>query len=740
MAIQNQRVKTALFRVLPVLAALVVLLVALVLVSDVQRAGSGAHRSYLWVLVLTLLALAVLALSIVSRVASLLRKVRREEPGARLAARWVRNFLVFSLPPALIVYGFSVYFLTQTIDNWFDVGVEDALQDSLALGQAFLDERTLTARNQVQELADSLGNDPTPAGARNALLSAVAASGPRELALLGRSGSALTTAAYDPLAPVAGPPEDYALLQALERGEYAAAEPAGDGGLAVRVLQRLPTRIPGEERLLQAIYPLPGNLTALTDSIEAEYFQYRNVVYLRDSLKQSFILILTLVLLLTGLLAILAAISAARRMVDPLSDLALATRRVAEGELAQAVTAGGDDEIGFLSTSFNDMSRALVSASEAAERSRAQLQAQGDYLETVLGSLSAGVLTLDEDGTLVRVNPAAERILGIPPGAATGRSLFLLADSHEFLRPFAESIDRHRIRDHQGWQQELRLEREDGNLVLLTRGSALPGSEYQARGHVVVFDDVTVLNRAQRDAAWGEVARRLAHEVKNPLTPIRLAAERLRMKLTDKLAPADADMLDRSATTIVGQVEALRRLVDAFGDYAREPDMDRREVALDDLVRDVAHLYRESDPEGRLTLALCDGPEGLTADAGQLRQLLHNLLGNAREAARDAGDSRPADITVRTQTVQARGAPWLVLEVEDRGPGFPADVLERPFEPYVTHKAGGTGLGLAISRKIVLDHDGAIEISNTEAGGARVRVHLPLKHTAVGLGESAGLG
>jgi nitrogen fixation/metabolism regulation signal transduction histidine kinase len=302
-------------------------------------------------------------------------------------------------------------------------------------------------------------------------------------------------------------------------------------------------------------------------------------------------------------------------------------------------------------------------------------------------------------------------------------------ESHAFLAPFARSIDRHRGRDHQGWQQELRLDCEGSSLVLLVRGSALPGSDFHTGGHVVVFDDVTVLNRAQRDAAWGEVARRLAHEVKNPLTPIRLAAERLRMKLTDKLAPADADMLDRSATTIVAQVEALRRLVDAFGDYAREPDMERQDVALDDLVREVAHLYHESDPEGRLHLDLCAGPEGLTADPGQLRQLLNNLLGNAREAARDAGGSRAADITIHTEVVEARGAPWLVLEVVDQGPGFPTDVLEKPFEPYVTHKVGGTGLGLAISRKIVLDHDGAIEISNPDSGGARVRVHLPLKRT-----------
>jgi len=723
MALQNQRLKRALFRVFPIIAAMVVLLVSLVLVSDVQQQGEGASRRYLWVLVLTLLALTILVLSIISRVASLARKVRKEEPGARLAARWVRNFLVFSLPPALVVYLFSAYFLTRTIDNWFDVQVESALQDSLQLGQTFLDRRTLEVRNQVQRLADGINAADERNEIRGYLLGNVRSSGPVDLAMLASSGNTVVTASFDPLGRGPDQPGDYALLQALERGEYAAAEPTGDGGLMIRVLQRLPSAALGEIYLLQAVYPLPDQISALTGRIEAEYYRYRNVAFLRTSLKQSFLLILTLVLLLTVLLAILAALSAARRMVNPLSDLALATRRVAAGDLDQAVTPGPRDEVGFLAESFNEMSRALVNASDAAEQGRARLQAQGEYLETVLGSLSAGVLSLDRDGTLIRVNAAAERILGLPAGLGRGQSLDELTGSFPALLPLAESIDRHRARGHGTWQEEIRLDPQAGTLVLLARGSNLPDGEQGAAGTVVVFDDVTVLNQAQRDAAWAEVARRLAHEVKNPLTPIRLAAERLRMKLMDKLDSTDGAMLDRSASTIVSQVEALRRLVDAFGDYARAPELERQSIGLDELIREVVHLYREGDPSLQLELDLVDGPEGLFADEGQLRQLLHNLISNAKEAA---GEEAPAQLRITTQVETDNGSRWLELSVQDQGPGFPQAVLDQPFEPYVTHKPGGSGLGLAICRKIVTDHGGTITIENPSRGGARARIRLPL--------------
>ena len=740
-------------RTLPLAALLMALLIALFLVSGVQQqAGEGASTllddGYIWVLVLTLLALLILLWTIAQRLLSLLRQIRARKPGALLAARWVRNFLMLSLPPALIVYFFSAWFLSSSIDSWFDVEVERALSDSLALGQQFLGTRTLEVRNQLRETAAGL-QDLQEGGEflRAELLSQVRTSGPVELTVLETDGTLVATANIDALTSPADRAGDFALLQAVDRGEYAAAEPIAGNGLHIRVLLSLEPRYPGDsKRILQAIYPLPADITALTGSIEQEYHRYQNVSYLRQSLKQSFLLILSLVLLLTILLAILAALTAARRMVAPLSRLSSATQRVAAGDFDagdfsatdantgvfdRAVKAGAEDEIGFLLSSFHDMTQALKQASLSAEQSRAELQAQGDYLETVLANLSSGVLTVDAKENVVRANRACREILGLPPltgvDSTANQSLETLQRQAPWLQPFIAAIRHQNRRGSSAWQQEIRMERERSRLVLLARGTNLqpPGTDGQPAGHgqVIVFDDVTVMNQAQREAAWAEVARRLAHEVKNPLTPIRLAAERLQMKLAGKLHGAEAEMLDRASATIVAQVEALRTLVDAFGDYASEPVLSRAPLKFDALVAEVVALYQEGDTTALFKLDLVPGPEGLLADGGRLRQLLHNLIGNAREVA----GSTPASIHLSSQTISVENRSWLQFAIRDEGPGFPAAVLARPFEPYVSHKAGGSGLGLAISRKIVAEHDGRITLDNPPQGGARVTVLLPLE-------------
>jgi nitrogen fixation/metabolism regulation signal transduction histidine kinase len=733
-----KRTRRFLFRTLPLAALLAALLVSLFLVSGVQQEGGDASLNdrYLWVLIVTLLALVILFWSIGYRLLSLVRNVRSGVPGARLAARWVRNFLALSLPPALIVFFFSAWFLSSTIDSWFDVRVEEALADSLELGQEFLDTRTLEVRNQLRETLDELSIlQEDGEMLRRALLQRVRASGPTELSMIETDGTLVATANISALTGLPERPGDFALVQAGQQGEYAAAEPTADGSLQIRVIQLMPAGFPGgSPRFLQAIYPLPPDITTLAGTIEREYYRYQNVSYLRGSLKQSFLLILTLVLLLTILLAILAALNSARRMVSPLSRLSTATREVAAGDFGKKVAVGPRDEIGFLVESFNQMTQALKSASQSAEESRAELQAQGEYLEAVLGNLSSGVLTLDHEGRLITANAASIRILGLPERSAgdlansrpAGRQLEYLRKQAPFLEPFVEAIRRQTDRGKNEWQMEIRVDRPDAPLVLLMRGTRLPlltpPGEEPGFGQVVVFDDVTILNRAQRDAAWAEVARRLAHEVKNPLTPIRLAAERLRMKLSGKLADSDAAMLERASDTIVSQVEALRRLVDAFGDYAQEPQISREAIRLDELVREVVTLYQQGDTGLRFTLDLCPGPPGLAADSGRLRQMLHNLIRNAREAGGDAG----AAIDIRSHVITDQGGTWLLLELRDGGPGFPAAVLEQPFEPYVTSKSGGRGLGLAICRKIVSEHNGRIVIANHPEGGARVDVLLPL--------------
>jgi nitrogen fixation/metabolism regulation signal transduction histidine kinase len=735
---KNRRLKRFLSRTLPLLAILSSLLLALFLVSGVQQNSPGSvddllGDSYIWVLLVTALALMVLLLTIANRLYTLARRVRAEVPGARLAARWVRNFLALSLPPALIVYFFSAWFLTSSIDSWFDVQVEAALADSLQLGQEFLDTRTLEVRNQLRSIAfelDLLQEDGEML--RQALLDRVRVSGPSELSLMETGGTLIATANINSLTGLPERPGDFALLQATERGEYAAAEPTAEGSLQIRVIQLMPASYPGSSaRFLQAIYPLPQDITALTGSIEQEYHRYQNVSYLRTSLKQSFLLILSLVLLLSILLAILAALTAARRMVSPLSRLSTATQEVAAGDFGRAVESGDRDEIGFLVQSFNEMIEALKAASNAAEESRSELQAQGEYLETVLGNLSSGVLTLDEQEKIITTNSSCRQILGLPEHfdaiAPDGRTLESLSSVAPFLDPFVAAIKHQTNRGKTEWQQEIRIERPEAPLVLLIRGSRLPlvalAGEDTTHGHVIVFDDVTILNQAQRDAAWSEVARRLAHEVKNPLTPIRLAAERLRMKLGDKLDGSDSVMLARASNTIVAQVEALRTLVDAFGDYAQEPVLSRKSIRLDELIGEIVALYQQGDSQLRFLLNLQPGPEGLAADSGRLRQMLHNLIRNSKEA----GSGGPVTISIKSSLIENSQGNWVMIELSDDGPGFPTVVLENPFEPYVTNKAAGSGLGLAICRKIVIEHDGKISVSNLPGGGAMVQIRLPLK-------------
>ena len=741
---KNKRLRRFLSRTLPLLAILSALLLALFLVSGVQQGSLSSvddllGDSYVVVLLVTALALFVLLLTIAQRLITLARRVRAEVPGARLAARWVRNFLALSLPPALIVYFFSAWFLTSSIDSWFDVQVETALADSLQLGQEFLDTRTLEVRNQLRSIAfelDLLSEDGEML--RQALLDRVRDSGPSELSVMETSGTLIATANINALTGLPERPGDFALLQATERGEYAAAEPTAEGSLQIRVIQLMPANYPGSSaRFLQAIYPLPQDITALTGSIEQEYHRYQNVSYLRSSLKQSFLLILSLVLILTILLAILAALTAARRMVSPLSRLSTATQEVAAGDFGRAVESGDRDEIGFLVHSFNEMIQALKFASNAAEESRAELQSQGEYLETVLGNLSSGVLTLDDQGRIITTNSSCRQILGLPEDfesiISAQRALESLSSIAPFLDPFVAAIKHQTGRGRNEWQQEIRIERPEAPLVLLIRGSRLPlaalAGEDITHGHVIVFDDVTILNQAQRDAAWSEVARRLAHEVKNPLTPIRLAAERLRMKLGDKLDSADSEMLDRASNTIVAQVEALRTLVDAFGDYAREPVLSRTSLRIDELIRDVVALYQQGDAQLHFQLRLCPGPDGLAADSGRLRQMLHNLIRNSKEA----GSGARVTISINSSVVESSQGAWVRIEIFDDGPGFPPIVLEKPFEPYVTNKTAGSGLGLAICRKIVIEHDGRISVSNLPEGGAMIQIQLPLKLPA---GES----
>jgi nitrogen fixation/metabolism regulation signal transduction histidine kinase len=706
-------------RILPPIAIAVLLAAALVLAKDAAGGSNRYAALYPWILGASVLALVVLIVSIVLRLLRLRGELHQRVPGARLTRRVLLMLILLAVPPVIVVYGFALNFLNATIDTWFNVRTEGALDDALEIGRIYLDERLRSAQLGSTALAGELAN-VADAELQMRLDTAFDAQGATQLTVFGDNRAVLAVTSSDPrlLSPTF--PDSATLLQVKDNGHYAAAEPLGDQ-LALRVVVPLPNAAPGAERLLQAVYPLPARVQPLTTGVEQASFDFQRLKYLRGSLKLTFTLVLTFVLLLSVLFALLAAFGVARRLTAPIGRLATATRAVGAGRYDTPLPVARDDELGFLLNSFNQMQRELELTSSRLNRSALETESQRTYLNAVLERLSAGVLGLDRDGVLRTANLAAETILDAPLSRYLGQHLSVVRSNHPTLAPLIDPILTHVREGLREWRQEVVVERSGERRILMLRGAELAPALGDDAGVVAVFDDLTLLNRAQRDAAWAEVARRLAHEVKNPLTPIQLAAERLRRRFIGRLPPEETELLDRATHTIVSQVEALKALVNAFGDYARPPQIMTRPLLLHTLVGEVLDLY-ENDQRIQLTRHFAPADPALRADAGRLRQLLHNLLKNSLEAI---GDTRKPHIEVSTRQIQDNDRSWVELTIADNGPGLPEGFDERWFEPYTTSKARGTGLGLAVAKKIAEEHGGSVRAENRAEGGAIFVLRLP---------------
>jgi nitrogen fixation/metabolism regulation signal transduction histidine kinase len=509
-------------------------------------------------------------------------------------------------------------------------------------------------------------------------------------------------------------------------------EPLPEGGYLVRTAVPTGTPMLGRERLVvQALYPVAERLGALADTVQAAYKQFGEKDYLRKPLKASFILTLTVVLLLSLLAAWYGAIFTAQRLVQPIQDLVKGTRAVAEGDLDTRLPLTSHDEMGFLVHSFNDMTKRLRRA--RADQLRAQQAAETERanLAVILARLSTGVVSLEPDLSVRTANRAAGMILGEDLEASVGRRLGQFGSGEGLLAQFVEACRARLAAGEIEWREQLTFQAGMGRRVIMCACTPLPGEGESPGGYVLVFDDITGMLQAQREAAWGEVARRLAHEIKNPLTPIRLSAERMRHKLLPSMSEKDAQLLDRGTETIVQQVEAMKEMVNAFSEYARAPRFEMASVSVNKLVTEVTDLYRAqvAGRGVRLNVTLDPALTTVVADQGRLRQLLHNLLTNAVEALEGQAGG---EVAVTTRLATREGAEVAEIAVEDNGPGFQREMIGQVFDPYVTTKARGTGLGLAIVRKIVEEHGGYIEADNRAEGGARVRVGLPLTGTTRG--------
>ena len=651
----------------------------------------------------------------------LYRQIRKGVVGSRFTLRLLTSFAMMAIIPGLIVYLVSVNFLTRSIESWFNVKVEAALEGGLNLGRTALDIMLADVKEKGESMATTLSFQP--ANTHSILNDLREKSGIQDLTLLTVQGRILEVSSSDSGSFLPELPSVAQLRQARKH-ILASIEPIGNKGLYLRVLAPVNGQdLTGETRILQLLQPVPKPLATTAEAVQDVYQDYQQLSYSRASLREVFALTLTLVMMLAMLGAVAVAFVLSRKLSAPLTVLAEGTKAIASGDYSTMLPAHGKDELGVLVQSFNSMTQQLDDATKAADSNRARVEAARGYLETILAHLSSGVMALNKRGELRTFNEAAMNILGVPLEGYVGLKLDQINIKHPRLENFLLTVAMNSLDDieqagthKEDAQTQVELLSAHGKQILTVRGTRLPDG-----GYVAVFDDATTMIQAQRDAAWGEVARRLAHEIKNPLTPIQLSAERMSHKLLSKLNAADAEMLKRSTETIVNQVDAMKRMVNEFSDYARSPAPQLQKLDLNNLIKDVVSLYDQSGSKISLVLEKQACP--IKGDSTMLRQVIHNLLQNAQDALVDQTD---ATIAIQTKVE----GEMLALTVTDNGLGFPEDMLLRVFEPYVTTKSHGTGLGLAIVKKIIEEHKGNIKIENVpkamQTTGAIVAIKIPL--------------
>jgi len=668
----------------------------------------------------------------------LVLRLRQRKFGSRLLVKLAAIFALVGLFPGVTIYFVSYQFVSRSIESWFDVKVEGALAAGLNLGRVTLDTLAADLGNRTRQAATQLSQstDASPSLVLERLRDQLAV---RDVVLWSASGQLIASTGESRfiLQPARPTPqqlraarskrvttqieglEDALIVDGNNMVSAAASPPRKARIKAIALVNDSNFELNSVERFLQISEDLPTELVVNALVVQEANREYQELALARDGLRKMYIGTLTLSLFLAVFGAVLLAVLLGSQLARPLLLLAEGVRQVAQGDLRPKAVLDSHDELGGLTRSFAVMTQQLADARSAVQQSMSQVDAARANLQTILDNLSTGVLVLDIHGHIRSSNPGAARILQAPVADYQGKILsdvpgldvFGKAVQAQFEAYLAENA----AHGLEHWQQTFELHggfagSDEGAVALIARGAKMPGTEEC----LLVFDDVSAMVSAQRAEAWGEVARRLAHEIKNPLTPIQLSAERLEMKLANKLQPTEQALLTKSVKTIVDQVDAMKRLVNDFRDYARLPAAELKPVDLNALVTDVMQLYA-SDAAVPIQVELDPSAPLIRGDAQQLRQVMHNLLQNAQDAQEGLQQPQKAQITLKTE--YSLSSRRVRLIVRDNGAGFPDNILKRAFEPYVTTKAKGTGLGLAVVKKIADEHGARIDISNRVAAG-----------------------
>ena len=741
----------------PVIGMFLLLAGSLAIMAEATQSSGHFHRWQWWVASFNgVLALALLALIGLS-LSRLIQRLRHREAGSRLSLRMTAMFASFTLIPTAMVFIFSVWLISSGIDSWFDVGVDDTLNKALELSRTSVDMQMRERRSQVERLLQEPIDVSDPEAMVVRMHDLMVQTGALEATLLDSSNKIIASQGEMPdiLPDLPGEAQLQLLQESEESGFYMAQEEHPEHGTIVRILMQVPAlsrelpltdqelplalsqelpltmnqelplllnqelpltlnrEIPLTTRelslTLQILYPVSEYMLGLTDSVEKASVTYQSLLEQRTPLKYNLTFVMALAVLLGLLFAMWAALFSAQRILSPISELARGIEAVAVGEYSQRLPTGRGDELGQLVQSYNDMIERLANARYVAETRRLTIEQQHTYLHTVLEHLSSGVISVDDRNEVITANPAASSILDLDIERYIRQPISVLREEHPQLEPLWN------LMDHQQYSvADLRRQLQINNelKVLHCHGAQLP----KGAGYVVVFEDITDLQQAQRQAAWGEVARRLAHEIKNPLTPIRLSAERMQHRIQSSLAEEDSEILERATQTIVRQVESMKSMIDEFSEYSADrftPEL----LDLNALSTEVLDLYMEDRSKISIRTELSETPVWIQGDPDRIRQLLHNLIKNALEAQEEQAEGAIILSTEMQGTT-------VMLKVQDTGPGFAPEIITRAFEPYVTTKPTGNGLGLAVVYRITEDHQGRIRVYNDPTGGGCVEIEF----------------
>ena len=721
-------VRTIFFQVLPVALTFLLLAISLVLlgISTSNPQQSGSINT--WLIPLNIIILLILTGLIVYNVVKAFRMLRSGKAGSRFTLRLMYAFTLLTILPVLVVSYFSMNFIGDRIDNWFNIKIEGALDDSLDLARSSLDVRMRQHLFDLERLATALTKIDAFDYA-SFIERQLHEMGAYEIVLLGNNKRVLVYSGDDVGELLPHFPTDDIFKKISSRGYMYQLEPVGEDGLFSRVAITLSPGIGRETLILTALFSFSDKELVLAENVQDTYNQYQEISYQRGLIKKSFRMTLLLIMLLSILFSIWAAFIYSLRLTKPVRELLEGTMAVASGDLQKKLPVTDENDFSLLVRSFNTMTTRLSNAQKESIQSQQQMQRQHDYLNIVLDNLTSGVITLDDDFVIRRINRSAEQVFLLPLMKYRGESFKTLCAENEDLAPLCETVmpflesDSDRETE---WQTETILFLEGVKHTIVCRGAVLPELIDGTQGYVLVFDDISKVIQVEHDAAWSEVARRLAHEIKNPLTPIQLSAERLQRRLKPLLDEESADLLQRMSSTIVQQVDTMKKMVNAFSEYARVPELHLKNVEINKLIKDVVELYRNNQSHAEIILDLKGNPI-LHVDSDRMRQLLVNLIKNALEAMKDHNSEKSAVLTISSTMGEFKtGKQQFVLAISDNGPGIDEELLPHLFEPYKTTKIKGTGLGLAIVKRIVEEHDGRVVVKNNDIEGASFSVYLPV--------------